>query len=735
MGLMKESVVRLLNAGWVILFLTGPGVAGETIEIISPVRHQVIQRVGFVPHEAHPHAVGGPAKGFAQVEVAVRSTLKPTAAYHVRVRTPQGDKVVVDQPLPTPAPQDGVLRWKVKIPAGGWYQIEIEGNDHGERSVGRAEPFGVGEVFVIAGQSYATNTNEEKLAIADPLQRVAAWNFRDGSWAIANDPQPTPDGSDGGSIWPPVGDELAGLLQVPIGLANVAWGGTSSEQWMPAGELHQRLVDAGKKLGRFRAVLWQQGESDVIGKTSTEKYVANLSAIRQAASDAWGGSPRWLLAKSTLHPTVYDDPAGESRIRHAIDQLTERPGFAAGPDTDLLDGNRRGPIQSRRHFTGLGQRQAAQLWFQSLWSEIHRPRPDHDIARANIESLHLGDFIWSSPIIFRESSVLLADEKKTPVARLAFPAHEILSIRAANGTHDFSATDFALSEDGRSVAFRSTGPIPVLTESDLFPPVDTPGSYKHRVGHADQGLLYAPGRGFLDRQVEITYRRRESDWNGPGMALAETSLPRTLSLLRSGKPIRIAISGDSISFGWDASRMSDAPPFQFAYPGLIAAQLTEWFGSEVELINRAVSGWSVANGLSDLPNLLATKPDLVIVAYGMNDVGRRDPAWFAGQTQAIVDEIKKSSSETEIVLVAPMVGHREWIHTPTEMFSLYRDELIKLVGPRVALADVTGVWQTLLTGKHDLDLTGNGLNHPNDFGHRVYAQVILSLFYSENGRD
>jgi len=23
------------------------------------------------------------------------------------------------------------------------------------------------------------------------------------------------------------------------------------------------------------------------------------------------------------------------------------------------------------------------------------------------------------------------------------------------------------------------------------------------------------------------------------------------------------------------------------------------------------------------------------------------------------------------------------------------------------------------------DLTGNGINHPNDFGHRLYAQVIL----------
>jgi hypothetical protein len=61
------------------------------------------------------------------------------------------------------------------------------------------------------------------------------------------------------------------------------------------------------------------------------------------------------------------------------------------------------------------------------------------------------------------------------------------------------------------------------------------------------------------------------------------------------------------------------------------------------------------------------------------------------------------------------------------MFARYRDELRKLTGPGVALADLTEVWQLLLRHKHDLDLTGNGLNHPNDFGHRLYAQAILSV--------
>jgi deoxyinosine 3'endonuclease (endonuclease V) len=40
---------------------------------------------------------------------------------------------------------------------------------------------------------------------------------------------------------------------------------------------------------------------------------------------------------------------------------------------------------------------------------------------------------------------------------------------------------------------------------------------------------------------------------------------------------------------------------------------------------------------------------------------------------------------------------------------------------------VTSVWEGLLKRKKHLDVTGNGVNHPNDFGHRLYAQVLAAL--------
>ena len=46
----------------------------------------------------------------------------------------------------------------------------------------------------------------------------------------------------------------------------------------------------------------------------------------------------------------------------------------------------------------------------------------------------------------------------------------------------------------------------------------------------------------------------------------------------------------------------------------------------------------------------------------------------------------------------------------------------------MAVADVTTIWSWLVARKRYLDLSGNGVNHPNDFGHRVYAETILALF-------
>ena len=329
------------------------------LKISHPQPYQVVQRTGITPRV-----------GYAQVvvrgEVLAGSEI---AIWEYRV-TPVG--VAQDAgwtSLPAQI-QGGTFEAQARIPAG-WFRLEVRRRvGDAVASQGSVEPFGVGEVFLVAGQSYATNCNDELLSVADEQHRVVAFDSAKGTWVAANDPQPVADGSNGGSIWPPLGDALAKELGVPVAFANVAWGGTSSQQWMPDGDLHKRLVQVGQTLGRFRAVLWQQGESDVIAKTTAENYIANIRAIRDTSAAAWGFEPPWLLAKSTLHPTVYNDPEGEGRIRGAIDSLSQLKGFRPGPDTDTLANENRGDAATRRHFSGVGQKNAAQMWLAAILLEV-----------------------------------------------------------------------------------------------------------------------------------------------------------------------------------------------------------------------------------------------------------------------------------------------------------------------------------------------------------------------------
>lgn len=346
----------------------------EMLKLVQPQPQQVVQRTGLAP-----------SAGFAHVTVRGKFTTAKfrEAAWECRViAVGERQNAVRDVEWTRLNVSFEGTTWEswLRVPAGGWYRLEIRvGPADSPLAVGSVEPFGVGEVFVVAGQSYATNCNDERFNVADSRGRVVAFDSAKNVWQVANDPQPAGDNSDGGSIWPPLGDALAKELRVPIAFANVAVGATSSLQWMPDDKLHTRLTEVGKTLGRFRAVLWQQGESDVIAKTSTEKYVANLMAIRSSAAKSWGFEPPWLLAKSTHHPTVYNDAEGEGRIRAGIDELVKRPGFRAGPDTDTLKGDNRGDAKSRRHFSGIGQRRAAEMWLAAIHQQV---LPDPNAADA-----------------------------------------------------------------------------------------------------------------------------------------------------------------------------------------------------------------------------------------------------------------------------------------------------------------------------------------------------------------
>lgn len=385
------------------------------------------------------------------------------------------------------------------------------------------------------------------------------------------------------------------------------------------------------------------------------------------------------------------------------------------------------------------------LFFAAIWAAslpLLADEPDTGNRApldAMLPKLHLLQPIWNSPTIYRESVLFVQDAPSGPAnARLLFPATKILSVQAADGRATYDADrDYRVSADGGQLDLVAGSRIAHLAAADLFPAKGAEHSIPSKSGDPARSVLFDNGHWFHDQQVEVTYTRAVTPWPGKSPTLAAEQLPKTIARLKKREKLVLAVSGDSISQGYNASAFTHAPPKMPPYADLVAAQLRQTFGGEVVLHNRAIAGWSVVQGQQDLDALLATEPHLIVIAYGMNDVGGRNPDAFRAGISTMLQRIAKANPATEVILVSTMLGNADWVHTPREMFPRYRDALASLAGPGVALADLTELWQVLLTRKREVDLTGNGVNHPNDFGHRLYAQAILALLIdpADRGKD
>ncbi len=90
----------------------------------------------------------------------------------------------------------------LEAPVGGWWRLEVRVSNAGKVVASRAvEHVGVGEVFVVAGQSNSANHGEE--IQLTQTKRVAAFDGK--QWRLADDPQPGASGN-GGSFIPPFAD-------------------------------------------------------------------------------------------------------------------------------------------------------------------------------------------------------------------------------------------------------------------------------------------------------------------------------------------------------------------------------------------------------------------------------------------------------------------------------------------------------------------------------------------------
>ena len=335
---------------------------------------------------------------------------------------------------------------------------------------------------------------------------------------------------------------------------------------------------------------------------------------------------------------------------------------------------------------------------------------------------------WEGSVVEGESVLFIKDPQTGEAkASVLFPIQEMLAVRnsACDVTYE-NGRDSVWKPESREIVLPAGSRIVSHVPQDLRRPAK---SQKYQLTHRDGNgeILFGARLEYADMQTCITYRHAPGLWKSAVPKFDAKALPRSVDKLRNKQPLTVIVLGDSISAGANASGVVDGPPHQPAYPELLRLTLEARFQSKVELKNLSLGGSDTKWGLTQVEAVAAARPDLVVLAFGMNDSSGRPAADFRDNTQKLMASIREKVPAVEFILVATMLGNRDWITLKHELFAEYRDALAGLCGPGVALADLTSIWTGFLELKRDWDQSGNGVNHPNDFGHRVYAQVLAKL--------
>ena len=267
---------------------------------------------------------------------------------------------------------------------GGWYRLDVRAMADGSQlALTQVNRVGVGEVFVVAGQSNAVGgferepgADDDRVSCIDVRQyrlddQLLPLMFNRASTGSNIGPSQPPH------IWARLGDRLVRRLNVPVLFLGGAQPGTSSTEWQqsasgqpdPSGQLlpYQRL---GSVLQHYvartgaRAVLWHQGEGD-IGSSETQYFNNLQTVIAKSRQQAGYNQLPWLISRVSFiqgqfNPSVI---AAQNRLIAQINDVY------AGPSTDDLQGpdNRLG---DNVHLGGNGLVRFIDRWEQSLTDDF-----------------------------------------------------------------------------------------------------------------------------------------------------------------------------------------------------------------------------------------------------------------------------------------------------------------------------------------------------------------------------
>lgn len=360
---------------------------------------------------------------------------------------------------------------------------------------------------------------------------------------------------------------------------------------------------------------------------------------------------------------------------------------------------------------------------------------------------------WKTDKIIDESVLLISKGDEAAEGELLFAPDKIESV-VSYDPYASKTVVYVEGEDyvveGKKIKAISEK-MPFMTEDRLSGRDKMSGFDYSLIPSTDKGLYlpFTESTGFIERQIFVTYTHTEK-WDKETPAYVGEKLPNFQKKTANKEKINLFVYGDSISTGANSSGYLNVYPNKPSWPQAVRKGLSDQFGTEVELVNKAVGGWTSENAIMSsesigwvngkqisqagikvtLEEMPEYKPDIAIIGFGMNDATNGiSKSAYRAYMQKIVKTIKDRNPDCEFILLGTMLANPKAYNQSKNQISYY-DELLKIAegDDKIVSVNIGKMHGDLLgSGKKYADMTSNNVNHPNDFMASVYAMNILSL--------
>ena len=212
-------------------------------------------------------------------------------------------------------------------------------------------------------------------------------------------------------------------------------------------------------------------------------------------------------------------------------------------------------------------------------------------------------------------------------------------------------------------------------------------------------------------------------------------------------PVLIVAFGDSVTQGGTA--LGEQIPNEVYHARFKRLLEARYPNSIFSVINAGYGGWTATGAIDNLQrDVLRHGPDLVLVAFGLNDSGQGIPGTvgFADSLRQIVSRVKQETTANVIMLTPSFMNTADnprvaFEHREANLPQLFAEiqnggtlaayaEAIRQVAQeqQVLVADVYAEWSNMAAGGVNTDeMLANGLNHPTAEAHAIPAQLLMQL--------